>query len=289
MVQSMTGFGKAEGEYEGKKISVEMRALNSKNLDLNIRAPQQYKEIDITIRKAIGKVLERGKVEVFINVITTGDQSNTSINTALAKQYIEAMKALAEEVGESSTDYVAQAMRMPDVLVTDNTDLDEQEARLVHQLIDQACEKLIAFRTQEGASIFEDFKANINGIQKLLNRVPEFEEARISNIKERILGNLEELKTKADENRFEQELIYYLEKIDINEEKTRLQNHLTYFMKTMKQGETAVGKKLGFISQEIGREINTLGAKANHAELQKIVVNMKDHLEKIKEQVLNTL
>lgn len=289
MVQSMTGFGKAEGQYEGKKINVEMRALNSKNLDLIIRCPQAYKELEIGLRKTIGNLLMRGKVEVFINVVNVGEQTSSSINIPLATQYIKELKALAEATGEKSSDYIAQAMRMPDVLVSDDNSIDDQEAEYVEGLIKKACEGLINFRKQEGKALEADLKGNIDAIDNLLKKVPKYEEARIENIKERIKGNLEELEAKVDDNRFEQELIYYLEKIDINEEKMRLSNHLTYFIKTMNESDVAVGKKLGFISQEIGREINTLGAKANQADLQKIVVNMKDHLEKIKEQVLNSL
>lgn len=288
MIHSMTGYGKAEGLVNGKKITIEIRALNSKNLDLSVRSPQQFKEIELDIRKIVSNALIRGKVEVFINV-SASTSSNTTINIPLAKQYYEAIKELSTEIGSLPQDYIAQILRMPDVMISDSSALSDEEKNQIFELTKQATHQHNEFRKQEGQSLMNDLTMNIEGIDKLLSEIPQYESSRIEIIKEKIKSNLEELGNKIDENRFEQELIYYIEKIDINEEKIRLANHLKYFLETMHSENLSVGKKLGFISQEIGREVNTLGSKSYDAQLQRLVVNMKDHLEKIKEQVLNTL
>lgn len=288
MIQSMTGFGKATGTFENMKVVVEIRTLNSKNLDIYLKAPHFFKEKEMEIRKMIGNALDRGKVEAVISIENTGGLSNYRINTELAKSFYEEFDQLAKSVNADKTNLLATILRMPDVLVTEESELSDEEWRFLKKLVQNAIEELVAFRTQEGESLAYDLTNRIKSIAQLLGQVPKFESERISTVRERIKKNLEELKEEVDENRFEQELIFYIEKLDISEEKVRLENHLNYFLETLKLNEP-IGKKIGFIAQEIGREVNTLGSKANHTELQKIVVEMKDNLEKIKEQVLNTL
>jgi len=287
MLQSMTGYGKATGSFNGKKIVVEVRSLNSKNLDLFVRLAPLYKSKEIEIRKMVGEALDRGKTELNINIENTGSTANFVINKELAKLYYNDLKQIAEEVNEPQ-ELLAMVMRMPEIYVNQTEELTEEESQQLETLVKEALNKLIDFRQQEGKSLLEDLTTRIEEIRALLLRVPEFEQLRIDTIRERMRKGFEDNNTNIDENRFEQELIYYIEKLDVTEEKVRLENHLDYFLETMKAGKS-VGKKLGFISQEIGREINTLGSKSYHVELQKIVVQMKDNLEKIKEQVLNTL
>ncbi|MGB0932988.1 MAG: YicC/YloC family endoribonuclease [Lishizhenia sp.] len=287
MLQSMTGYGKATGSFNGKKIVVELRSLNSKNLDLFVRLAPLYKSKEIEIRKMVGEALDRGKTELNINIENTGSTANFVINKELAKIYYNDLKSISEEVNESQ-DLLAMVMRMPEIYVNQSEELTNEESEQLEKLVKEAVAKLIDFRQQEGKSLQEDLTTRIEEIRALLLRVPEFEQLRIDTIRERMRKGFEDNNTNIDENRFEQELIYYIEKLDVTEEKVRLENHLDYFLETMKAGKS-VGKKLGFISQEIGREINTLGSKSYHVELQKIVVQMKDNLEKIKEQVLNTL
>lgn len=287
MLQSMTGYGKATGSFNGKKIVVEVRSLNSKSLDLFVRLAPLYKSKEIQIRKMVGEALDRGKTELNINIENTGSTANFVINKELAKIYYNDLKSISEEVKEPQ-DLLAMVMRMPEIYVNQSEELTDEESEQLETLVKEALDKLIDFRQQEGKSLQEDLTARIEEIRALLLRVPEFEQLRIDTIKERMRKGFEDNNTNIDENRFEQELIYYIEKLDVTEEKVRLENHLDYFLETMKGGKS-VGKKLGFISQEIGREINTLGSKSYHVELQKIVVQMKDNLEKIKEQVLNTL
>lgn len=285
---SMTGFGRATGTYETKKISIEVRSLNSKGLDLSVRIPNSYKELEPLIRKKVTELLERGKVDLSINIDSTGDTKNFSVNADLAKAYYKDLKSINEAIGQESVDYLSILMRMPDIFINEQETLTESESKMVLALVAEACSKMNEFRRQEGIALENEFIEKIGNIQALLNEVPKYERERIDTVKERIRKGLEEISAAGyDENRLEQELIYYIEKLDVSEEKMRLANHLIYFLETMVL--PGAGKKLGFISQEIGREINTLGSKSNHAEMQKLVVDMKDDLEKIKEQILNTL
>lgn len=290
MLQSMTGFGKASGTFSNKKITVEIKSLNSKNLDLFVRMPSLYKQNEIELRKLIGGQLDRGKVECSISVEQIGNETSQKLNKNLIKSYYAQLKEISEELDLPQEGLMATLVKMPDVFATETEDLDPAEWGAILDLVKAAIQEHINFRKEEGKRLAEEFTLRINNIKTGFNRIPEFEENRIASIKERIENNLEEFVgiTKIDKNRFEQELIYYLEKFDISEEKHRLSNHLNYFIETLQQ-PISQGKKLGFISQEIGREINTLGSKSYHSEMQKLVVGMKDELEKIKEQVLNTL
>jgi len=285
----MTGFGRVSGTFEGKKISVEVRSLNSKGLDLNVRIHNFYKELEPIARKVVTEELERGKVDLSVNIDSTGDSKSFSINTDLAQAYYKDLKAISEMIGQPTEDYLTLLLRMPDIFINEREELGAEEKEFVLGLIKAACVKLNEFRRQEGIALENEFTERIEGIRSLLNEVPKYEQERIETVRERIKKGLEDLMSSAgyDENRLEQELIYYIEKLDVSEEKMRLANHLDYYLQTMKT--PGAGKKLGFISQEIGREVNTLGSKSNHAEMQKLVVDMKDNLEKIKEQVLNTL
>ena len=287
MLKSMTGFGKATGTFNSKKVSVEIRSLNSKSMDLNVRMPSQYKELDGTIRKIISSELGRGKADVFINVDSIGEESSVSINKTLAKKYFDELKSLNDAMGQDTQDYLSVIMRMPDIIETSKEDLMNDEKAWMLDLVKEATENLNEFRRKEGEDLEREFALRINEIRDFLNEVPRYDEERIQAIRDRMKKGLEELDKGYDENRFEQEMIFYIEKLDVAEEKMRLSNHLTYFEETMQLNES--GKKLGFIGQEIGREINTLGSKSNHAEMQKLVIGMKDNLEKIKEQILNTL
>ncbi|MES2556803.1 MAG: YicC/YloC family endoribonuclease [Bacteroidota bacterium] len=288
MVLSMTGYGKAAGTFEGKKIVVEIRSLNSKSLDLNLRLMPLYREKELDLRAIIGEHLDRGKVEVSVSLENSGDSKNYTINRELAQAYYNDIKAVAQAVGEEPKDLMAIVMRMPEIFTNEKEQLSEDEGLFLNQLVHEACEQLITFRKQEGDQLKRDFEQNIQRINELLDEVPQYESVRIDIVRERMRTSLEKISnTAVDDNRFEQELIFYIEKMDISEEKMRLSNHLNYFVDTMEV--PLCGKKLGFITQEIGREINTLGSKSYHVEMQKLVVEMKDHLEKIKEQVLNTL
>lgn len=289
MLHSMTGFGKASGTYLQKKITIEIRSLNSKSLDLNVRLIPLYKEKEIELRKQVGTCLERGKVEVTIAVENNGEERSSVINKAVARAYFNDIKDLEQELGVKSPDPISQLLRMSDIFVNTREELDPEEWTFVSELVDEALHQMEDFRMQEGKSLQADFSERIAEIRALLGEVQQYEEERIITIKERMQKALEEKLGEAlDQNRLEQEFIMYIEKLDVSEEKVRLANHLNYFEETMVSGKGA-GKKLGFISQEIGREINTLGSKSNHVEMQKLVVQMKDNLEKIKEQVLNTL
>ena len=283
----MTGFGKASGTFQSKKVSVEIRSLNSKSMDLNVRMPSAYKELDSTIRKIVSKELGRGKADVFINVDSIGEDSAVSINKTLAKKYYTELKYLNDEIGGGTVDYLSLIMRMPDIVDNSKEDLTDEEKAWMLDLVKEAADSLNEFRRKEGEDLEVEFAERIGEIRDFLNEVPKYENERIELIRERMKKGLEDLDKGHDDNRFEQEMIFYIEKLDVAEEKMRLSNHLTYFEETMKLAES--GKKLGFIGQEIGREINTLGSKSNHAEMQKLVIGMKDNLEKIKEQILNTL
>ena len=284
MIQSMTGFGKAIGQTSGKKITVEIRSLNSKGLDLNARIAPIFREKELTIRKLVGGALKRGKVDINIYAEVTGVESAAGINMELAKAYLEQLEVLSRET-DTSGDLIAAVMRMPDVIGSSKNELSEEEWHFLKELIVEALEKLERFRVQEGSSIAKDFEQRLIEIEKSMKEIEPHEQQRMLAVRERLLKGLEGVEI--DSNRYEQEVIFYIEKLDINEEKVRLANHLKYFRETMKEENS--GKKLGFIAQEMGREINTLGSKSNYAPMQQHVVQMKDELEKIKEQVGNTL
>ncbi len=288
MLKSMTGYGKATASYLDKRISVEIRSLNSKSLDLNVRYAPIYKELEGSIRSLIGESLDRGKVDVNINIDGTGSAKNYTVNQDLAVAYYKDLKQINEAIGEKSEDYLSLILRMPDIYINEKEELLEEEKEWLLNLVKVAAEDINVFRRQEGIALENEFTDRIEDIRRLLLEVPKYENERIDTIRERMRKSLDDLETKSyDDNRFEQELIFYIEKLDVSEEKMRLMNHLDYFLETMVL--PSGGRKLGFISQEIGREINTLGSKSNHAEMQKLVVDMKDNLEKIKEQILNTL
>jgi len=291
MIQSMTGYGKAVCELPNKKISIEIKSLNSKQLDLNTRLPNLYREKEIEVRSLLGKQLSRGKVDLSFYVEAATSDKITKINSQVIKNYHGQLKTIADDLGlDSTTDFLKVIMPLPDTVKVELAELNEEEWKAIANTLQDAINDIIEFRTREGQALELDIRERINIISNLLTKVPKFEAQRIEKIKTRIRENLEELgqNNKIDENRFEQEIIFYLEKLDVTEEKVRLSNHLEYFLETI-ENNAAVGKKLGFITQEIGREINTLGSKANDAELQKIVIRMKDELEKIKEQILNVL
>ena len=288
MVLSMTGFGKSNGVFESKKVSVEIRSLNSKGLDLSLKIASPYRDLETDIRKMLSENLDRGKVDIGIFIESTNESLNNIINNEVATKYYSAIKKLNESWGEAPQDYLSIVLRMPEVLNTQTAELTEEEKKWILNLVNETCGKLNDFRAQEGAALKKEFELRIGEIRSLLSQIEAFEDIRILQIKERILKGLKELEHPGlDKNRLEQEMIFYLEKLDVSEEKMRLTNHLNYFIETM--SSPLSGKKLGFIAQELGREINTLGSKSNHGEMQRLVVEMKDNLEKIKEQVLNTL
>jgi len=288
MISSMTGFGKSNGVFHSKKVSVEIRSLNSKGLDLNIKLNSSYKELETAIRGYVSTSLDRGKIDISVYIESQVDRPENLVNYSLATSYYEALKKLNESWGEAPIDYLSIVMQMPSVLNQAVDELEEEEKTWLMNLVGDCCLKLQDFRQKEGEALQSEFKKLIAGIRTLLNEIGGFEADRLTAIRERMNKALRELDTiSVDENRLEQEMIFYIEKLDVSEEKMRLEHHLDYFLDTM---ETPLcGKKLGFIAQEIGREINTLGSKCNQAQMQKIVVEMKDSLEKIKEQVLNTL
>lgn len=284
----MTGFGKANGHFDDKKISVEVRSLNSKGLDLNLKIPSNYRDLESPIRKMVTEKLLRGKMDLGIYIESQQQQASGAINEPVAQAYFEQLKAMNAAWGTNTEDYLALVLRMPDVLSSQVTELSENETAFILNLVLQACSQLENFRKQEGLELAKDLAVNLACIQTELKALVPYEQERVAQVKERIIKGLASIdESRVDVNRLEQEMIYYVEKLDISEEKQRLQHHLNYFTETL--GQEASGKKLGFISQEMGREINTLGSKCNHAEIQRKVVIMKDHLEKIKEQVLNAL
>lgn len=286
----MTGFGKANGSYKNKKITVEIKSLNSKNLDVFVRMPSIYKQKEIELRKHIGQFLNRGKVEISIQVESAKGATEQKINATLVKNYFEQIRTIAGELDLSTAEILPALLRMPEIFASEAEELDPDEWVAIIGFVDKAVESHLLFRRSEGQQLKDEFTLRIENIRKAFEDISNYEDKRVASIKERIESNLEEFigTHKIDKNRFEQELIYYLEKFDISEEKHRLENHLNYFIETLNE-ELSQGKKLGFISQEIGREINTLGSKSYDSEMQKLVVGMKDELEKIKEQVLNTL
>jgi uncharacterized protein (TIGR00255 family) len=288
MVLSMTGFGKSNGVFESKKVSIEIRSLNSKGLDLSLKIASPYRDLETDIRKMLSENLDRGKVDIGIFIESTNESINNILNNEVATKYYSAIKKLNESWGEAPQDYLSIVLRMPEVLNTQTAELTEEEKNWILNLVQETCGKLNDFRAQEGAALKKEFELRIGEIRSLLSQIEAFEDIRILQIKERILKGLKELEHPGiDQNRIEQEMIFYLEKLDVSEEKMRLTNHLNYFIETM--SSPLSGKKLGFIAQELGREINTLGSKSNHGDMQRLVVEMKDNLEKIKEQVLNTL
>ena len=285
MIQSMTGYGKSVIQLPTKKISIEIKSLNSKNLDLNTRMPSIYREKELDIRKLIASKLERGKVDFSIFMEITGEETSTQINKTVVKQYI---KQLKEVVDGDETELLKMAIRLPDAVMTERDEIDEDEWAHISSEIGSTLEKIHQYRLDEGQALETEFFDRVQNISNLLEQVILMDPERIEAVRERLHKGVAELKEKVDENRFEQELVFYIEKFDITEEKVRLKNHLDYFLKALKSDDSN-GKKLGFISQEMGREINTIGSKSNHAPMQKLVVQMKDELEKIKEQLLNVL
>ena len=286
MIQSMTGFGKATLQLPTKKITVEVKSLNSKGLDLNVRIPSLYREMELGLRNQIALKLERGKVDFSIFIESTAEQTSTKVNVPIVKGYIEQLRAVYTEADE--VELMKMAIRMPDTMKIEREEIDEKDWSQIETAINEALQNILNFRKDEGQSLEKEFQLRIANIRQFMNEALALDPERIQAIKDRLQTAIAELKVNVDENRFEQELIYYLEKLDITEEKVRLTNHLDYFLETIK-GTEANGRKLGFITQEMGREINTMGSKSNHAQMQKLVVQMKDELEKIKEQVLNVL
>jgi uncharacterized protein (TIGR00255 family) len=285
MTQSMTGFGKAEIQFENKSYVLELRSLNSKGLELNARLPVYVREIEIQLKKIIGEALKRGKIDLNLNIENISESSAKTINIATVNQYIEQLRSI--EDGDR-LELLKIALKLPDTLKTEIKDFDESEIELIESLLKKAIDALNEFRSDEGKILEIEFNKRLVNLEGLLKEVEIIDPERSTKIKEKLNAALESLPSEVDQNRFEQELIYYLEKYDITEEKVRLKNHIDYFKKTL-DSETSNGKKLGFIAQEVGREINTIGSKANHAGLQKLVIQMKDELEKIKEQLLNVL
>ncbi|MCF8308440.1 MAG: YicC family protein [Bacteroidales bacterium] len=291
MLKSMTGYGKAEKEYQGKKITIELKSLNSKQMDINTRIPPYYKEKELDMRRTINNILERGKIELNIYVENFSADTNYSINREVAKKYFRELKALSSELHEEDNpDYLSLLIKMPDVLVNEKTTVDEEEWRILNEGIDECLKDIDEYRKSEGKELETDFHQRIDKIEEYLDSIAPFEEGRKENIREKLQKDITELlnDNQYDKNRFEQEVIYYLEKFDITEEKVRLKNHCNYFRNSLKENHSN-GKKLNFISQEIGREINTIGSKANEKDIQQIVVLMKEELEKIKEQIANIL
>ena len=292
MILSMTGYGKSVAVYKGKKINVEIKSLNSKSLDLSTRIAPLYREKEMEIRQTIQQRVLRGKVDFAIWIEKDADCDATVINAALAENYCKQIKAIAQRCNiPEPEDWFLTLMRMPDVTAkTEVETLDDKEWSVARAAVDEAIDKLVAFRTQEGAALEKKFGEKVDNIEQLLLSIEPYEKARVEKIRARIVEGLKSIPdVEYDKNRLEQELIYYIEKLDISEEKQRLANHLKYFRETMNEEGHGVGKKLGFIAQEMGREINTTGSKSNQAEMQNIVVKMKDELEQIKEQVLNAL
>ena len=285
MIQSMTGFGKHVLQLPAKKITVELKSLNSKSLDLNARMPSAYREKELELRKEIASSLVRGKIDFNLYVELTGDETSAQVNEGVVRQYIKQLKTIADGDDIRLLD---MALRLPDALTTAREDLDIEEYKAIRVTLKEALIEINKFRSEEGNVLEREFLDRIKNLKTLLAQVIQMDPDRTDTIRERLEKAVNDIKADIDANRFEQELIYYLEKYDITEEKVRLDNHLDYFAKTLESHDSN-GKKLGFITQEIGREINTIGSKANYAPMQQLVVQMKDELEKIKEQMLNVL
>ena len=285
MIKSMTGFGKAETQFQNKNYILELRSLNSKGLELNTRLPIQFREIEIHLKKIIGESLQRGKVDLSLNIEYIEQSSSKNINFGVVNQYIEQLREIEDA---DRLDLLKIAMRLPDTLKTELNDTEEDEIKTIESLLEKALINLNKYRVDEGSSLEEDFKKRLIKLKALIDKVIQIDPERKEKIENKLRTSIEELQIEIDENRFEQELIYYIEKYDITEERVRLNSHIEYFTHTM-ENTRSNGKKLGFIAQEMGREINTIGSKASHAGLQKVVIQMKDELEKIKEQLLNVL
>ncbi len=291
MIKSMTGFGKAAFEISNKKFILELKALNSKQIDISVRIPSIYREKEIELRKELAEKLIRGKVDFILYMENHGEESNNKINDVVFKEYFFQLKKISEELNIQADQNLIQAvLRLPDVVKTEYETLEEEEWKKIMEYLGKAINEINDFRLAEGEALKNDIESNVGSIKNLLLQITPFEEQRIESVKSRLSENLDKLNLNGnvDENRFEQELVFYLDKMDMNEEKVRLENHCNYFMETLKSPESN-GKKLSFISQEMGREINTLGSKAYDSNIQRIVVQMKDHLERIKEQLLNVL
>lgn len=285
MIKSMTGFGKSVSQLPSKKITIEVKSLNSKNLDLNARIPSFYREKELEMRKIVARQLIRGKIDLGLYVELNGEETSSTINEAVVKQY---MHQLAQVVDGDKTELLKMAIRLPEALKTERDEIEPEEYEAILKGLDEALQAIDKYRLDEGKALKEDFEVHVQNITTYLNEVEKIDPDRMQGVRERLQKSVSDLQAEVDENRFEQELTYYLEKYDINEEKVRLRNHLTYFTKSLDSADSN-GKKLAFISQEIGREINTIGSKSNYAPMQQIVVRMKDELEKIKEQLLNVL
>ena len=286
MIQSMTGYGKSVLQLPTKKITIELKSLNSKSLDMNVRMPSYYKEKELPLRRLVAKSIVRGKIDVSLFVEVTGEETSTKINEAVVKEYMKQLQAIAPDTSVAKC--LEMAMRLPDTARAEREEIDENEWKIIEANIKEAIANIVAYRNDEGKVLEADFLKRNDNIRNLLNEVIALDPDRIAGVKERLQKGIADLKEKVDENRFEQELVYYIEKYDITEEKVRLNNHLDYFITSINTEESN-GKKLGFIAQEMGREINTIGSKSNYAPMQKLVVQMKDELEKIKEQLLNVL
>ena len=284
----MTGYGKSVLHLSDKKVTIEIKSLNSKNLDLNVRIPSYYRVKELAVRKELASSLVRGKVDFSIYIEMTADETTTTVNKGVVTEYMQQLRNVVQTGSSNDVELLKMAVKMPDALKTEREELNEGEWVEINAKIKEAIKEIIQYRIDEAASLEDDFKLRIKNIQSFLEEVKSFDAARIEFVKERLNKAIDELKVTTDENRFEQELIYYLEKLDINEEKVRLANHLSYFLQELDTPDSN-GKKLGFIVQEIGREVNTIGSKANFAPMQKAVIQMKNELEKIKEQMLNVL
>ncbi|TVZ26213.1 uncharacterized protein (TIGR00255 family) [Gillisia sp. Hel_I_86] len=285
MIQSMTGFGKSLLQLPSKKITIEIKSLNSKSLDLNARIPGQYREKELLLRNLIAKSLVRGKVDFSLYVEVTGEETTASVNPVVVKKYMEQLREIANA---DDNELLKMAIHMPDTMKTEREEIDETEFIEIEKTLKQALTEINSFRTDEGNALEKDLLFRVSNIAQLLQDIIAMDPDRIEGVRERLRKGVAELQEKVDENRFEQELVYYIEKFDITEEKVRLENHLSYFLETINSADSN-GRKLGFISQEMGREINTIGSKSNYAPMQQLVVQMKDELEKIKEQLLNVL
>ncbi|WP_109436044.1 MULTISPECIES: YicC/YloC family endoribonuclease [Aquimarina] len=285
MIKSMTGFGKSVLQLPTKKITIEVKSLNSKNLDLNARIPSQYREKELQMRNTIAKTLVRGKVDFGLYVEATGEETSNKVNEAIVKEYIRQLSNVHQG---DTTELLKMAVRMPDALKTEREQINEEEFKAITDALNTALVEIESYRNDEGKALEKDFNLRIKNIGELLEKVIQIDPERMTAVREKLQKAVSDLKEEVDQNRFEQELIYYLEKFDITEEKVRLANHLEYFATTLNSADSN-GKKLGFITQEIGREINTIGSKSNYAPMQQLVVQMKDELEKIKEQLLNVL
>ena len=287
MILSMTGYGKAETNAHNKKFTVEIKSLNSKQIDMNVRVPSAYRYKEINIRKLLSTALSRGKIDCSLFIEYTGTEKTANINAEVVKKYYHDLQNIAKQLNNND-ELMSTVMRMPEVMKLEKEEIDPQEWETIESLIQQASNALTQFRKDEGQSLAQDFILHIENIRSLMHSIEKEEHQRVANIKDRIIEKLGELRSNVDESRLEQELIYYLEKLDVTEEIVRLSNHLNYFLETM-NSDISEGKKLAFICQEIGREINTIGSKSNNADMQQQVVQMKDELEKIKEQILNVL